>query len=178
MGNNKLLYYILILLSQVQFCIAQDLRSGDVSFNLAALSKTDSIRLSGYISDCGEFGGHKEFIVLNKKSSSFSASFNQEPPCSTLFYHIPDLLKQRNDTLGEKDENSHLKSEIIITEKEIVLLQKYFKEFQEIGSDCGDSFSNALSEFSITTPAWQRFRQDRCNRSKIFVILRDQLFLK
>jgi len=174
MGNFKTFYFSLMLLLWGQFSIAQILRAGDVSFNLENLNGTDSIRLSGYISDCGEFGGHWEFIVLKKNSGHFSASFNQEPPCK----HIQDSMNHRNDTTFTKEVSLHTKPEIKLTKNKIILLQKYFKEFPEIGSDCGDSYSNARSEFSIATPAWQMVRQDQCNRSKIFVILRDQLFVQ
>src|SRR6187455_337662 len=146
MGNFKIIYFALVLFLQVQYCIAQDLKAGDVSFNLKSLNETDSIRLSGYISDCGEFGGHWEFIVLKKISDVLSASFNQEPPCSTLVTHIPDSLKQENDSISEKKNSLHIKPEIKITEQEIVLFQNYFKEFPEIGKNCGNSYSNARSE--------------------------------
>jgi len=131
------------------------------TLNLSSLNDKDSIVLIGYIADCGEFGGHKEFITIKKTFKGYSLIHRKEEPCEPELKtrEIPKFIIEMNDSI-------------------MILIRNYFLAFPRIGKDCNGAISNAPTEFWIETPEWKRYRTDECGHFKGFIKLRNELFGK
>jgi len=56
--------------------------SGDsIKLNYNDFTKVDTFKIEAYIADCGEFGGHHEYIRIYQKRSHFIVTLKRDPPC-------------------------------------------------------------------------------------------------
>ncbi len=130
--------------------------------NWENLSDKDTLIIGGYIEDCGEFGGHNEYIKIYKCGKNLTALFKME--------HIQTC---RGSVIG-KDRT--LKNKTVLSDSGIALINRYIKEF-------GNSFvyyyaAVYTSTFWIVYKGIDYYRKVPSNQLSGFTELRDRLFRK
>lgn len=130
------------------------------SFSFEKLNNNDSIILKGEIRDCGEFGGHNEFITCYKLGDRIGCKFYRgKSNCKS------DLLVDQNDTT--------IKLEKINPE----LIYSYLKKFNLFNGNLRGE-SNAPTEFYVRLNSEIIFMRDEHGRWNEFNKLRDELIKK
>lgn len=149
----------LLLLSTLNF-LAQTPSDKLKEFSFEKLNINDSIILKGEIADCGEFGGHKEFIACYKLNDQVNCKFYREKPNCKI-----DELIGKNDTTIKLDK---INPELIYS---------YLKKFNSFKGNIRDE-SNAPTEFYVRLNGEIIFMRDELGRWDEFNKLRDELIKK
>src|SRR6185369_2143229 len=75
-------------------------KADTININLESINSNDTIIIEAYIADCGEFGGHNEYITILKNKKNIQANLKSDPPCefpsltatpTTLYFASVDL---------------------------------------------------------------------------------------
>jgi len=123
---------------------------------------SDTIHISGYIADCGEFGGYidkMEFYWSN--DNLIGVLIKNEGNCSLKFSEMFNPYNKR----------------ILLDLSKQNIIQKYADDFANLAIT-PSAESNAPTEFWITVKNRTYHRWDPSGKWRNFCALRDSLFLK
>lgn len=123
-------------------------------------SKFDTILIITLLRDCGEFGGHFEYIKCFYKKDTIFGSFHQDPPeCEFNFKPEKAIF------------NSYKKGNQPIDSTQLVQYFEYFKKQEE-----NDLMSNAPTEFWIISQNVVYYQIRHLGRGDVYIAFRDKIF--
>lgn len=164
------LLFLFILCNTGEQVLAQQEES--VIFDIRTLPPKDTLLITAYIADCGEFGGHKEYIRVFQNSGKIFASLIKDKPCNHS-YQLPDTLTHVQ-FLGHIVNESRDKKEL--TSRDESAIQHFLTEFTKKKAARNTIISNAPTEFWIESPGKISGYLDQSGRWDGFNILRDSIF--
>jgi hypothetical protein len=151
-----------ILLSNVTIVLGEN-SIDTIIFSFNSFNKGDTLNIKGYIADCGEFGGHYEFIKIYKYRSKVIATLLRNTPCRPGM----DLLEGTPELLNTVSLNKTLKP----------LITDFIIKFNELVHST-DWDSNAPTDFEISYQNKKIYKRDQTGDWNEFIYLRNNLFKK
>jgi hypothetical protein len=159
-----------------------------VRIDLDKISINDTLILIGKIMECGEWGGHEEYIIICRRNQNLICWMGKgSSDCPK------DFFDRKNRTfgfpkahrIGENIEPEKtipppevVYDTIIIQDEQKSLITNYFKEFGIISLKC-DINSNAPTYYKIIYNLETIYnREDPSGHWKGFIDLRDKIFKK
>jgi len=129
------------------------------------LQLNDSIIIGGYISECGEFGGYEEYILITNSDFKLKAEYIREPypRCSDKYLIDPRSIL---------DDYSEIKE---LTPSDIKILENYIKHFDFFWRK--NNLSTAPTYYWIIQNGIKIRRYDPAGSWKYYESLRNYLFL-
>jgi hypothetical protein len=149
-----------------------------VRLDLNSISKKDTVIITGYIANCGEWGGHFEHIIITRRKKSLICWFKRDP--DNCVYTLPVNPKQyKQDSLNFNEKTREPNNDtVLISGINKKLIKKYFTKFGILAMTC-KVFSNAPTEYIIAKNNKTLYhRKDPSGAWAGFTDLRDKLFLK
>lgn len=132
-------------------------------FNFSDLTSKDTLKIWSNIMDCGEFGGHNEYIFIYQNKDKTFAKLKRDKFC--------DPKSEINKPKGKFKKSIELSSEFKSS------ISNYVNKFNDFKATSG-LFSNAPTDFWIKYKEEVYHFNDPSGRWKEFLILRDELFLR
>jgi hypothetical protein len=160
---KTLLTFFLLTILILQESLLKAQSPDTISFDLKSITDNDTVVIAQKIMDCGEFGGHTEYITIYKTKKFVFAKLFQEPPCKS------DMIPV------EYQEVVNLNS------YQTNLITDYLNQFQNM--DINNAVeSNAPSVFTVTINTKKYLKKYPNSLPKLewmfFKNLRNALFLK
>jgi hypothetical protein len=121
---------------------------------------TDTLFISGYVADCGEFGGYIDRIKIFRSNGEFHGLLIKGLKCK------PSIIGY----------NPFLKS-VVIDSTKITNILDYMQQFSKLAITHSEE-SNAPTEFWISYKSNKYHRWDPSGQWTNFVDLRDKIFKK
>ena len=142
-----------------------------INCNIYNLLPKDTLIISSYIADCGEFGGHKErisFYIVDKKLQAVHSS---DPICDPTSFGYSKIL----DTTFAKKNKYFVSKPIVLTEDKTELVRLYIINFNKFRRD-GSLESTASTDFWIKFKHKTIVRHDKLGEWDGFIKLRNELY--
>lgn len=127
---------------------------------LNLVSKFDTLTIVSQLMDCGEFGGHLEYIKCYHSNNDIVAEFSQDPPYCEL---------------GHKSENAPHIFKTGLQKISLAQLDTYVKHFNSINPN-PHRMTNAPTSFWVMKDSNIYYIRDWSGNSKEFESLRDATF--
>jgi len=166
MGHFSNILKILLVVCSICLISGTNGQSEDrIRFDYNSFKKCDTLKIVAYIADCGEWGGHYEYITIFKKNNNFYANLKRDPPCQSGILRldvIPDVY------FSEKKLNKKFRNDIL---KFIASYNKKWLRADDRPICCGGVdkftiyFQNQESYFKCLSGDWMEFINVR---NKIF----------
>ena len=152
-----------------------------IKIDLEKITTRDIIVLTGCIRECGEYGGHEEYIKICRRGQNLICWLKIGPSTCYNF----DIKMPKAKKIGESKEQEKTKipnetnfDTIVIQDEQKDLIENYFKEYGNVAVDC-HIFSNAPTYYIISYNYNILYnREDPSGDWKGFIELRDKIFKK
>lgn len=142
-----------------------------VVFSFKELTLYDTLIIAGYIADCGEFGGHNEYIKCFTSNNQLYCQHSSDKACDNTLYGYPSEDKGKFCSI-----NKSIKSDtLLLNDDREKYILSYIKKFNKFRSR-QDITSNAPTAFTIEFKGKRVVRRDECGQWKGFIDLRDTLY--
>lgn len=142
-----------------------------INCNIHNLLPQDTLIISSYIADCGEFGGHDErikFYIVDKKLQAVHSS---DPICDPTSFGYSKIL----DTTFAKKNKYFFNKPIVLTEDKAELVRIYLINFNKFRRDSSIE-SNAPTDFWVKYKNKTITRHDKWGKWDGFIKLRNELY--
>jgi hypothetical protein len=137
----KKLFFILQILLFTTPLIGFAQRNQSLVYSLDSLPISSSMTIQANIASCGEFGGHRERIIVFRNVKGYSATLKRDSPCIGRT-SLADVLADA------KDEPKDITIQLSQNEKK--LINDYFTSFSKY-KKVGTGEFNAANSFNIKT---------------------------
>lgn len=142
-----------------------------VKFSFDQLNDQDTLSISAFIADCGEFGGHKEFLKCYNTGDSYCIQHYSEPACDNTLFNYPPEDKGRFSKVGE----ATISKPIELNEQSKGLVINYLRDFSNLPRKT-PMYTNAPTRYWVTFKEKKYYRYFGAGTWTEFIKLRDKLY--
>jgi hypothetical protein len=144
-----------------------------VRFNLLNINYKDTLIFFSTIKECGEYGGHIEWIKIFRSKNNLRAQHFSEPLCNLEKLGFKEKISKNKFARKEK---YTMNKAVKLDETRIELITEYISKFNNFKRN-GTRMSNAPNDFWITfNGKTLAKRHDKIGNWDGFIVLRNKLY--
>jgi hypothetical protein len=137
-----------------------------IKFDYNSFKKSDTLKIVAFLTDCGEWGGHYEYIIIFRKHNNFYGNLKRDSPCRPGM----DILEGTPHFCFSVKLNKEFRNDISI------FIANYNKEW--LRTDNSPICCGGIEQFSIYFQNQESFFKCLDGHWKEFINLRNKIFKK